>query len=214
MIGHGALMLFLGMAVCALASVIASLGSSSVAYTVAVVLSALGLIFTAVYFTAVAIRERSRSLLTLYLAVMLLSIVGWALFWLMRSAPVDLRLLRLLAGAQGVVWSMWYVRLAFHLKAYPRKAAFLCILAATTSFLGTVLATQPQPSQLSAVATLSYYSMLIGMQILLTATYLHRELETTEESLYLGALDNRGSLVAREHHMPISQGISIQPDAQ
>jgi hypothetical protein len=178
---HGALMLGVGLAACTLASLMVSPGFVQATYRIAVVLFASCLLITGFYFGKTVYGERPHLPIANYLITGLLSIVSWSILWLLRSAPVDLRFLSILAGMQGVLWGMWYVRLAFYLRNLPRKAALLCILAGTDSFLGMVLSTQSEHSQLSAVSTVAYYSMFIGIQIFLAAIYLYREMETGVE---------------------------------
>jgi hypothetical protein len=154
-----------------------------IGYTMAVVLLAICLLISGINLGVVVYRERYHLRIFNYLMVGLLSLGAWSVIWLIRSAPIDLRLLSLLTGVQGAVLSLWYVRLALHLKSLPEKATLLSIVAATTSFLAMVLSTQFQPSRLSAVAVIAYFSMFIGMQILLTAMYLYRELKMEVETL-------------------------------
>jgi len=181
LMGHGALMLCLGMALCSLGSAMSNPVLDELGYAIAVVLTALCLLIPGVFFGVFA--KKVRPPIVTYLGVGALSIASWLIFWLIQSAPSDLRFLVLLAGLHGLLWSLWYVKLAFSFQACPTKAALLCVLAATTSFLGIVLATQSQFSKLSAVTAVGCYTLFIGVQILLTTTYLYRSIETQEESL-------------------------------
>jgi hypothetical protein len=153
-------------------------------YGIAVAISASSLMIVTINLGRRLLAERSNPDIANYLIVGLLSIACWSAFWVIESVPTDLRLLTLLVGMHGVVWSLWYVRLAFRLKALPRKAALLCILAATTSFLGIAIATEPELTQLSAVSIAAYYAMYIGIQIFLTTIYFYREFEK-EQGLQL-----------------------------
>jgi hypothetical protein len=174
---HGALMLCLGLAMCILASVMTRSGFAEFGYAVAVVLSSSCLLLVWICFGALVIAERRHCPITNYVLIGLLSIVCWFFFGFVSSALTDLRALTLLAGIHGVVWSLWYARLALYMDVFPRKAALLSILAATTAFLGIALATVPEITQISAVAGAAYYAMFIGIQILLTVVYLYREFE-------------------------------------
>jgi hypothetical protein len=107
---------------------------------------------------------------------------------------------------------MWYVRLAFHLIAFPAKAAFLSLLAATTSLLGIVLAIQPQSSRLSAVATAAYFSMFVGLQILMSTIYLYRELETEVELLSYNGPERSGQYTTEGSRTPLVLSIVSQPN--
>lgn len=175
--GHGALMLCLGLATCTLASLMTSSTFAKLGYAIALALSATCLLVVGIYLGARMVAERSHYPIMNYLIVGVMSIACWLLFWLLGSAPTDLRLLTLLGGMHGVVWTLWYVRLAFNMKAFPRKAAFLSILAATTSFLGIALATESELTQLSAASIAAYYTLVIGIEILVTTVYLYREFE-------------------------------------
>ena len=185
LMGHGVLMLCLGIALCSLGSLMTNPMVDESGYTVAVVLTALCLLITGLiaYLGALANRARHLRQVAIYLLVGAFSIACWLIFWLIQSAPVDIRLLVLLAGLHGLFWGLWYVRLAFHFQAYPRKAAVLCVLAGTTSSLGIILATQSQLTEINAVTAVACYTMFIGVQILLTAAYLYRECETAGELL-------------------------------
>ncbi len=175
LMGHGVLMLCLGIALCLLGSLMADPSLDTLGYTTAVVLTALGLLISVGYLEVMEYRAGQRRLANLYLLAGALSIACWLIFWLIQSAPTDLRLLVLLAGLHGLFWGLWYVRLADHFQAYARKAVVLSVLAATTASIGIILATQSQPSKLSAVTAVACYMMFIGIEILLTTLYLYRE---------------------------------------
>lgn len=182
LLAQGALMLCLGMALSALGSVMANPTFDELGYAIAVVLTSLSLLITSAYLVLLASRSRLHRPIAIYLLAGALCIVCWLSFWLIQSVPFDPPLLlALLAGLHGLILGLWYLRLAFHFQVYPRKAASLCVLAATTSFLGIVLATQPQLSKLGAVTAFACYAMFIGAQILLTTGYLYRECATEDE---------------------------------
>src|ERR1035438_4598911 len=134
--GHGALMVCLGLATCTLASLTTRPVFGELGYATAVALSISSLLIVGVSFGVLVLAERSDCPFANYLTVLLFSVASWILFWFLGSEPTDLRSLTLLAGVHGVVWSLWYVRLALNFGAFPRKAVLLSILAATTSFLG------------------------------------------------------------------------------
>ena len=183
LMGHGVLMLCLGIALCFLGSLMADPSFDALGYTIAVVLTALCLLISGVYLGVLENRAGHRRPVGIYLLAGALSIACWLIFWLIQSVPTDLRLLVLLAGLHGLFWGLWYVRLALHFQAYARKAVLLSVLAATTSSLGIILATQSQLSKLSAVTAVACYTMFIGIQILLTTMYLYRECGTEGELL-------------------------------
>jgi len=210
---HGALMLCLGLALCALASLMARPALVQISYILAVVLSASCLLGVGVYFAAITYSERSNLSSTPYIMAGLLSIASWLALWLIRSTPSQVALLSLLAGAHGILWGLWYLRLAFHLKFIPRKAVFLCILGATASFLGIVLSTQSEISQLEVVSAVSYFSMFLGVETLLTTLYLYSALEATAR-LPRSAMVSRAAAFERQPLPSMSHGIATQPQAE
>lgn len=176
-------MLCLGIALSLLGSLMADPLHDALGYTMAVVLTALCLLMAGVYLGVLANRPHQCRPVAFYLLAGALSIACWLIFWLIQSAHLDIRLLILLAGLHGLFWGLWYVRLAFHFQAYARKAVVLSVLAATTSSIGIILATQSQLSKLSAVTAVACYMTFIGIQILLTTLYLYRECGIGEELL-------------------------------
>ncbi len=174
LLGHGELMLCLGVALFFLVGFMANSTHDEFGYTMAVVLAALCLLIAGVCYVVQERRERHRPPIAMYLLVGSGSIACWSIFWMIHSAPLDIPILVLLAGLHGLFCGLWYLRLAFHFQAYPKKAVVLCVLAGATSSLGIILATQSQLSNLSAVTAVACYTMFIGVQILLTAPYLHQ----------------------------------------
>ncbi len=181
--GHGALILCLGLATCVLSSLMTSSPFAEMGYFIAVALSISCLLIVGIELGKSVLGERPHCPPGNYFVVGLMSIVCGCLFWLLGSAPTELRLLSLLVGAHGVIWGLWYFRLAFYLKSFPQKAALLSILAATTAFLGIAIAKEPELTQIRAVALAAYYAMFLGIQIFVTAAYLYREFETEDWSL-------------------------------
>ena len=175
LIGHGVFMVSLGIALNVFGFFMADPYLSALGYTMAVVLTVLGLLIPGVYLGVLENREGHRRPAKIYLLVGTFSIACWLIFWLIQSAPTDLRLLELLAGLHGLFWGLWYVRLALHFNTYARQAVVLSVLAAATSSIGLILATQSQMTQLGAVTAVACYMTFIGMQILFTAVYLHRK---------------------------------------
>lgn len=175
--GHGVFMLCLGMALCSLGSFMTNPMVEALGYTMAVLLTATCLLGQALIacIRVLANRAWRRREFYIYLWAWVFSVVCWLVFWLNRLAPLDI--LVLLAGLHGLFWSLWYVGLAFHLQAYPRKAGLLCVLAGTTSAIGIILSTQSNLSDISAVTAVACYTTWIGIQTLLTAPYLFRNWE-------------------------------------
>jgi hypothetical protein len=179
LIGHAGLMLALGMALFSLGSLMTAPVHRDLSYAVAVVLTSLCLLATGAYLGVLTFRERHRRLLTAYVLAGALSVSCWLIVWLVQSAPSDLRLLAMLAGLHGLVWGLWYVRLAFHFPASPRKMVPLCVLAAALTAIGVVIATQSELTRLNATTAVACYSAFIGSQILLTTLYLNRDCDTS-----------------------------------
>lgn len=121
----------------------------------------------------------------IYLCAGVFVVVCWLVFWLNRLAPLDT--LVLLAGLQGLFWSLWYVGLALRLQADPRKAGVLCVLAGLTSALGIILSTQSNLSDISALTAVACYITWLGIQALLTTPCLFRNWKGTKAAEMLAA---------------------------
>lgn len=174
---HGVLILCLGIALCCLGSFMTDPRVEAFGYTVAVFLTAACLVVP-VFFACVAALVRKawrRTAFYVYFVAGVLSVACWLIFWLNRLAPLDM--LVLIAGLYGLVWSLWYVGLAFHLQADPRKAALLSVLAGTTAAVGIILSTQSDLSDISAVTAVACYITWIGLQTLVTVPYVFRNLK-------------------------------------
>ena len=175
LIGHGMLMLSLGMALFFLSTLISDPHFEKIGYVAANALTAACLLIPASVFTVFAKRLRHPRPMVVYLSVCALSIACWVTFWFVQFSPVDVPSLALLAGLHGVFWSLWYVRLALNFKGYPVKATLLSILAASMPFLGAILATQAELSPVRAVTMVAGYAMYIGISTLSMTVYLFRE---------------------------------------
>jgi FtsH-binding integral membrane protein len=202
LIGHAALMLALGMALFALGSLMTTPVHRDLSYAVALGLTFLCLLATSAYLGVLTFRERHRRLLTAYLLTGALSISCWLIVWMIQSAPSDLRLLAILAGLHGLFWGLWYVRLAFHFPASPRKMVPLCVLAAALTALGVIIATQSELSRLNATTAVACYSAFIGLQILLTTLYLNRDCDTSRETVSAEVPKSRSEESAVPRRMP------------
>lgn len=175
LVGHGLLMLCLGMVLFFLSSLISDPHLEKMGYAAANVVTTGCLLIAASVFLVFARRLRHPRPMVVYLWVSALSVACWVTFWFVQSSPVDIPLLALLAGMHGVFWSLWYVRLALNFQGYPAKAILLSILAATMSFLGAILATQAELSQIRAVLIVAGYTTYVGIATLCMAVYLFRE---------------------------------------
>jgi hypothetical protein len=190
--GHGLFMLCLGMALCSLGSFMTNPRVEASGYTAAVVLTGASLIgmLLLVCRGMIANGVSYRRGFGIYMWIGLFSIACWVVFWLNRLAPLDM--LILLAGLQGLFSSLWYVAVAFQLRAYPRQSSILCVLAGITSAIGIFLSTQPNLSDISAVTAVACYLTWIGIQTLLTAPYLFRGLEQrTPDESWVGTENGR-----------------------
>lgn len=176
--GHGVFLLCLGMALCSLGSFMTNPKVEALGYMVAVFLTAVCLLAQVLVACTRMLINRTwhRREFYIYIVVALVSITSWMVFWLYRLAPLDM--LVLLAGLQGLIWSLWYLGIAFHLQGSPRKAGVLCVLAGVTSTMGIILSTQSGLSDISAVTEVACYITWIGIQTLFTVPYLFRNWES------------------------------------
>ena len=177
LMGHGLLMLGLGMALFFISSAMTNPVHDESGYTAATVVMSFILLIAVTDRVILLKNQGKRRMARVQILVGSLTIAGWSAFWLIQAAPVELRFLLVLAGMQGVFWGLWYLDLAFRLSAHKRKAIPLSILAATTPALGIVLATQPEVTRLSAVTAVSCFTIVIGVQTLFTVVFLNRHFE-------------------------------------
>jgi hypothetical protein len=172
---HGVLMIAFGTALCALGSLMAKPMGEQIGYVVAAALTALCLLTA---WLSLGIRQKTaipQRLSSVYLMGGAASIVCSLIFWFVQSASIDLRVLGILAGLVGLLWASWYMRLAYQFQSDSIKAAILCGLAAMTSSIGIIVATRSGLSKLSSVTAVGCYLIVLGVQIYLTAAFLHRE---------------------------------------
>lgn len=175
--GYGVFLLCLGMALCSLGSFMTNPKDETSGYIVAVFLTALCLVGQAIVACIGVLADETwrRRKFYIHIVVGLFAIACWVVFWMYRLAPLDT--LVLLAGMQGLFWSLWCIGMALRLQRYPRKAGMLCVLAGVTSTIGIVLSTQSRLSNISAVTAVACYITWIGTQTLLTVPYLFRNWE-------------------------------------
>jgi len=114
-----------------------------------------------------------RRIATAYIGVGLI-MVSYALVSAIQSKPLEL--VGLLAGLLSLFWGAWYLSIAFTFLPTSPQAVGLCALAAANSSLGVILGTRTEVSKLSTVTVCGCYTILLGIQIYLTAAMLHREL--------------------------------------
>ncbi len=177
LMGHGVFMLGFGIALTCLASLMTNPELSRFGYSAAVVMTAVCLLFASliVYLGGLANSAHQTPQMRIYLLGGGGTLAGWLIVWLLRSAPGDIPLLAVMAVFYGLFWGLWLIRLAFHFHAYRGKAATLSVLAAITSTLGIILATQPGMSKITAVTAVACYMTYIGILILLTTLLVYRD---------------------------------------
>lgn len=172
---HGVLMIALGTLVCALGSLMARPVREQSGYILAAILTAASLLIAFRSLGILRTRTMPQAQIRIYLAGGILSIACCMIFWVIQPQNFDIRLLGMLAALLGLFWASCYMRLAFHYSANPIQSASFSILAATTSSLGIILATRSDLSKLGAVTADGCYMILLGVQVYLTAAFLHRE---------------------------------------
>jgi hypothetical protein len=172
---HGVLMIGFGTALCALGTLMAKPINEQLGYGLAAALTVLCLLITCISLGIRENRTLPQRLIATYLIVGVSSIACCLIFWLIQPASVDLRVLGILAGILGLFWGSCYMRLAFQFQSNSMKAFILCGLAATTSSFGIILATRSGLSKLTTVTLVGCYMIILGVQIYLTAAFLHRE---------------------------------------
>lgn len=118
----------------------------------------------------------------LYSLIAELSIACWVAVWIIRSSPLDLRFLVLLAGSHGILWGIWLVKLAIESNKLKIRAAVVGLLAAGTSASGIAIAVQSDLTRITAVTLVACYTMYIGVVIVSIELYLYRALIASEDS--------------------------------
>jgi len=172
---HGILMIALGTLVCALGSFMARPVREQVGYILAAVLTALCLLIAFRSLGILKTRSLPQELIRVYMAGGALSIACCVIFWLVQPGFLDIRVLGILAALLGLFWGSCYMRLAFQFSANSIQSGMFSILAATTSSLGIILATRSGFTRLAVVTADGCYMILLGVQVYLTAAYLHRQ---------------------------------------
>lgn len=177
---HGVLVLCLGATLFNLAALMTNPRTEALDYALSAILTAACLVAPSVIaFMQVSANgswRRRRFLIGLLAGIASLAL--WLALWLSQPEPLNIHFIVLLAGLHGLFWGMWLLGLAFHLQAYPRKAALLCVLAGTTSAAGLILAAQTGITEAIAVTAVACYTTCIGVQLLLIVPYLFRILES------------------------------------
>ena len=92
LLGQGLLMLCLGTALFVISSTMANPTFEGSGYLIAVLLVASCLLFNGVYHGVLASRIRARLPIRIYLIACASSIACWLIFWLLQSAPMDIKI--------------------------------------------------------------------------------------------------------------------------
>jgi hypothetical protein len=172
---HGVLMIALGTLVCALGSFMARPVREQAGYILAAVLTGACLLIAFRSLGILKTRTMPQGLMRIYLAGGILSIACCMTFWLVQPGGLDIRVLGMLAALLGLFWGSCYMRLAFQFSANSIQSGAFSILAATTFSLGIIMATRSGLSKLGVVTADGCYMILLGVQVYLTAVFLHRQ---------------------------------------
>jgi hypothetical protein len=181
-LGHGFSVLFLSMGLFVTSAVMSSGVFEEIGYKIATALTAVGLVIPATFFLVALRGPRQNRRMFTNLSLAAATVMCWFILWTLQSSPADIHLVVTLAGLQGILWSLGYMKIAFSLRAYPRRATYLCVTAAATSFAGIVVATQPALTVLNAVTAAASFNLFVGVQVVLTAAYLYRQIATLAEA--------------------------------
>jgi len=114
-------------------------------------------------------------LIRAYFSAGVASIACCIVFWLIQPGSFDVRVVGILAGVLGLFWGSCYMRLAFYFQPKSMQARTLSILAAITSSFGIIVATRTGLSRLGVVTAVGCYMIMLGIQVYLTAAFLHLE---------------------------------------
>src|SRR5437660_12578393 len=167
-------MIALGTAVCATGSLMARPIRAPLGYIVAAALIGVCLLMSYVCFGVRHKRAMPWRVIAAYIAVgslMVCYTVFSAIYWGWLEAPV----VGLFAGLLALLWAGWFVALAFTFPPASPQAIGLCALAAANSSFGFILASRTGLTRLTAVTAAGCYTILLGVEIYLTAVMLHRE---------------------------------------
>lgn len=172
---HGILTIVLGTLVCALGSLMARPVNEQLGYILASAVTAICLAIAFVSFGIRQARPVPQRLIRSYFAAGIASMVCCMAFWLIQPGSIDIRVVGVIAGLLGLFWGSCYMRLAFYFQPKSYQARTMSILAAMTSCFGIIIATHTGLSKLGAVTADGCYMIMLGVQVYLTAAFLHRE---------------------------------------
>jgi hypothetical protein len=173
---HGMLMIALGTAVCALGSLMAQPIRRELGHLIAS--TAIGT-YLLIALLSAGLREKqvfSQRITAAYFAVGS-GMVCYAILVAIQSNSLDEPLVSLIVGLLGLFWASWYLRIAFTFSAVSPQAIGLCALAAVNSSLSVTIGTRTELSKLTSVTVSGCYTILLGVQIYITAVVFHSVLE-------------------------------------
>lgn len=150
-------------------------------YRVGIALTALCLVLAGTRLNRLISGASKKSRL-LQLLLMESLIACWVALWIMRGAPLDLRIILLLAGLHGILWGVWLLNLALQLRKLAIKAAMISILAATTSAAGLIIAAQSSLTTTTAFTVMACYTTYVGLELISLEWCLYLDLDETDES--------------------------------
>ena len=172
---HGIVMIIIGTSVCAIGSVMARPMREELGYVLAAALTSLCVVIASLSLGFGKQWTPKRHLFPTYLAVGASLIACCMISWLIQPGLIDVRVLGLLAGVLGLVWGSWYMKLAFNFQSNSFQSCTMSVLAAAITSLGIMLATRTGFSKHTAVTLVGCYIIVLGVQVYLTAAFLHRE---------------------------------------
>lgn len=117
----------------------------------------------------------------------------WVAVWIVRSSPLDLRLLVLLSGAHGIVWGIRLLELAIRSMPVAFRSAMLSLLAAGTSAAGIALAVQSNLTRTTALNWAACYTMYIGLVLVSLEMCLYRSRIHQEEAIVVKQISKTDS---------------------
>jgi hypothetical protein len=161
----GVVMLSLGLLLFALEPFMVIPETELNGYRAAVILTAGALLFGGIHLTRLMRGSATRLRITYGLVTELL--VGcWAACWIIQSSPLDLRFLVLLAGAHGIVWGIWLLKLAIQVRMLAIRAPAVSLLGAGTSAAGIAIAVSSGLTRITALNLVACYTVCIGIVLL------------------------------------------------
>ena len=170
---NGVLMIVLGTAVSALATLMAKPTNEHLGYVSAAMFLSLGLLIALVTQGLRNFGALPRPVTVAYVAIGVL-IACYVLFSGIQRGSLEMPLVGVIAGVLSLYWASRYITLASGFRAHSPQAIGLCALAAANSSFGVSLATETRLSKLGIVALAGYDVILLGVQVYLIALFLHR----------------------------------------